>query len=63
MTQASHNMHSGFLSHFLFRFVTSSVRYMSRKSDILHGPIDDLALKIIHLYVFQAAPKRKYDIL
>ena len=37
-----------FLSQFLFRFETSSVLFMSRKTDISHGPIDDLASKLIN---------------
>ena len=35
-----------FVTHFLFRFETSSVYLMSRKSDILQETIDDLALKL-----------------
>ena len=44
-------------------FETSSVHFMSCETDISHGPLDDLASKQIHFYVFQAAPKRKFDIL
>ena len=36
-----------FFPHFLFRFETSSVHLMSRKSDILQGTIDDLTLKLM----------------
>ena len=36
-----------FFPYFLFRFETSSVHFMSRKTDISHGPIDDLASKLI----------------
>ena len=37
-----------FFLHFLFRFETSSVHFMSRKSDISQGTIDDLASKLIN---------------
>ena len=41
-------MHSGFFQQFLFRFETSSVHFMSRKTDISHGTIDDFASKLIN---------------
>ena len=42
-------LHSGFLPQFLFRFETSNVHFMSRKTDISQGPIDHLASKKIFL--------------
>ena len=47
-------LHSGFFSQFLFRFETSSVLFMSRKTDILQGPIDDLTSKLIFFFAFFA---------
>ena len=35
----------------MFRFETSNVHIMSRKSDISQEPIDDLALKLINNYL------------
>ena len=40
--------HSGVLPQFLFRFETSSVHFMSRKTDTSQEPIDDLASKLIN---------------
>ena len=40
--------HSGFFPYLLFHFETSNVHYMSRKTDILQGTIDDLASKLIN---------------
>ena len=45
-------VHSGFLPQFLFRFETSSVHFMSRKSDTSQGPIDDLTSKMIFFFAF-----------
>ena len=41
-------LHSGFFLQFLFRFETSNVHFMSRKSDISQETIDDLASKLIN---------------
>ena len=46
--------HSGFLPQFLFRFETSSVLFMSRKSDISQGTIDYFASKMISFFAFFA---------
>ena len=37
-----------FFPHFCCRFETSSIHFKSRESDISHGPIDDLASKLIN---------------
>ena len=47
-------MHIGIFLHFLFRLKTSSVHSKSRKSDISHGTIDDLASKLIFFFAFFA---------
>ena len=39
---------------FLFRFETSNTYDMNRQTDILHGPIDDLASKVIFFFAFSA---------
>ena len=43
-------------STFLFGFETSNVVYMSRKTDILPGPFDDLASKLIN-YLTESVKK------
>ena len=57
--QDSYTLHSGFLLQFLFRFETSSVHFMSRKSDISQRPIDDLASKLIN-YLTSSVKKVPY---
>ena len=52
-----------FYQIFLFASKPSSVLFMSRKTDVSQGTIDDLTSELIHFYVFQAAAKRKFDIL
>ena len=47
-------VHGGFLPQFLFRFETSSIYFMSRKTDISQGPNDDLTSKLIFSFAFFA---------